>query len=92
MRSMVSMSVLPKDKVFKTYNRPPLSQKMTPNKTPIITVIKNLMALNFEFLQYDQCCFQKQALHWVAKLVEYWVGKWRSVEPGCGVLSSLMRS
>lgn len=46
-----------------TYVFSPLFQKISPKRVPTTMVKKSRMALYGGFLQYDQCCFQKQALN-----------------------------
>jgi hypothetical protein len=72
------------------YNLDPRSQNIVPNIKAIKVVKRNLTAVYGGFLQYDQCCFHKQAIHCVTNDVEYFVGKQRSVEPGAGVLNPAM--
>lgn len=58
-----------------------------------MTVVnKSLTALYGGFRQYDRCCFQRQAIHWVKKDCECCVVKYKSLEPSGGVLSSLIKS
>lgn len=44
---------------------------MVPNNKAMITVKKNLTAVYEGFLQYDNFCFQRQAMHCVGKDLEY---------------------
>lgn len=54
-------------------------------------VNNSLTALYGGFRQYDQCCFHRQAIHWVKNDCEYCVGKYKSFEPGGGVHNSLIK-
>lgn len=70
----------------------PISQNIVPNNKAMIVVNKSLTALYGGFRQYDRCCFQRQAMHWVMKVCEYFVGKYKSLKPVVGVLSSLIKA
>lgn len=70
----------------------PRSQKIVPNIRDMKIVKLNLTAVYEVFRQYDQCCFQRQAMHWVRNGWEYCVGKYKSFVPGWGTLSSLIRA
>jgi len=65
---------------------------MVPNIKAMTVVDNSLTALYGGFRQYDQCCFHRQAMHWVKKDCEYRVGKYRSFEPGGGALSSSIKA
>lgn len=65
---------------------------MVPKMRAITVVKKILVAVYDGFLQYDLCCFHRQAIHCVKKDCAYWLGKCRSVDPGGGVLSSLIKA
>uniref|UniRef100_A0A0A9HXR2 Uncharacterized protein n=1 Tax=Arundo donax TaxID=35708 RepID=A0A0A9HXR2_ARUDO len=74
-----------------TYIFLPKFKKMVPNMRAI-TVVKNILVAVYDgFLQYDLCCFHRQAMHCVMKDCEYCVGKYKSLDPGGGVLSSLIK-
>jgi len=70
----------------------PMSQKTVPNTKAMINVKKNLTAVYAGFLQYDKRCFHRHARHCIMKGCEYLVGKCRSLEPGGGMLSSLIKA
>jgi hypothetical protein len=75
-----------------TYTFLPRFRKIVP-KMRAITIVKNILVAVYDgFLQYDLCCFHRQAIHCVKKDCAYWFGKHRSVDPGGGVLSSLIRA
>jgi len=74
------------------YNCSPLFQKIRPNNNPMDIVKMNRAQLYGGFLQYDQYCFQKQALNCIKNGWEYFVGKNKSLEPGVGVLISWISS
>jgi hypothetical protein len=65
---------------------------MVPKMRAMTVVKKILVAVYDGFLQYDLCCFHKQAMYCVVKGCEYWFGKNRSLDPGGGVLSSLIKA
>ena len=69
-----------------------MSQNMVPNNKAMTVVKKSLTAVYGGFLQYDRCCFQRQALHWLMNDCEYFVGKFKSGEPGGAILRSLIMS
>ena len=70
----------------------PISQNIVPNNRAMNVVNKSLTALYGGFRQYDRFCFQRQAIHWVKKDCEYFVGKYKSLEPAGGVPSSLIKA
>jgi hypothetical protein len=70
----------------------PISQNIVPNIKAVNVVNRSLTAPYGGFRQYDKCCFHRQAIHWVKKGCEYCVGKYKSFEPGRGVLSSLIKA
>ena len=74
-----------------TYTFLPKLKKMVPNTKPISVVKKILVAVYDGFLQYDLCCFHRQAMHCMMKDCEYCVGKYKSLDPGGGVLNSLTK-
>jgi hypothetical protein len=74
-----------------TYTFLPRFKKMVPKIRAITAVKKILVAVYDGFLQYDLCCFHRQAIHCVKKDCACWLGKYRSVDPGGGVLSSLIK-
>lgn len=75
-----------------TYYISPLFQKIKPNINPMAIVKMNRTELYAGFLQYDQYCFQKQAFNCTKNGWEYLVGKNKLLEPGVGVLASLISS
>lgn len=50
------------------------------------------VALYPGFIQNDQYCFQKLAMHCVVKFLEYFFGNERSSVPGAGMQRSFMSS
>lgn len=75
-----------------SYVFPPFFQNMVPNRRPTKLVMIMRVVLYPGFLQNDQYCFQKLAMHCVVKFWEYFVGNERSFVPGAGMLSSFIRS
>lgn len=64
---------------------------MVPNRRATMVVKKNLTAVYGGFLQYDKCCFHRHAMHCTGNDCEYWVGKYRSLEPAGGMLRSFIK-
>jgi hypothetical protein len=75
-----------------TYIFFPKFKKMVPKMRAMTVVKKILVAVYDGFLQYDLCRFHKQVMHCVVVDCEYWIGKSRSLDPGGGVLSSLIKA
>lgn len=49
----------------------PIPQNMVPNKSATAIVKRYLTTIQGGFLQYDRCCFHRQANHCVRKSCEY---------------------